>query len=67
VGIHEQALNGIAGTYCAPFVQAAWRDALAAHVGQDDPRIDGRTRAEEYSTDRMAAQVVTAWRNALGR
>jgi teichuronic acid biosynthesis glycosyltransferase TuaC len=67
VGIHEQALNGIAGTYCARFVQAAWRDALTAHVGQDDPRIDGRTRAEEYSTDRMAAQVVTAWRNALGR
>ncbi len=67
VGIHEKALDGIEGTYCAPFVQDAWRDALAAHVSQDDPRIDGRTRAEEYSTDRMAAEVVTAWRTALGR
>ena len=33
----------------------------------DDPRIDGRASAEEFSTDRMAAEVVTAWRTALER
>jgi teichuronic acid biosynthesis glycosyltransferase TuaC len=67
VGIHATALNGIAGTYCAPFDQAAWRAALAPHLSQDDPRIEGRARAEQFSTDRMAADVVTAWRTALRR
>ena len=66
VGIHKAALDGIEGTYCGPFDEAAWRAALAPHLATDDPRIDGRARAGEFSTDRMAATVVTAWRAALG-
>jgi len=65
VGIHPTALDGVEGTYCAPFDEASWREALAPHLARDDPRIPGRDSAERFSTDRMAAQVVTAWRAAL--
>jgi teichuronic acid biosynthesis glycosyltransferase TuaC len=67
VGIHASALDGIEGTYCASFDEAAWRDALAPHLASGDPRTHGRARAEDFSTDRMAAQVVIAWRAALER
>jgi teichuronic acid biosynthesis glycosyltransferase TuaC len=67
VGIHPTALDGIEGTYCAPFDEVAWREALAPHLANDDPRIDGRARADEFSTDRMATDVVSAWRAALER
>jgi teichuronic acid biosynthesis glycosyltransferase TuaC len=62
VGIAPEALNGITGTYCGPFDQAAWSAAVQPHLTATDPRIDGRTRAERYSTDHMAANVVAAWR-----
>ena len=65
VGIHPAALTDIAGTYCAPFDEAAWRTALAPHIRTADPRIQGRARAEEFSTDRMAAELVAAWRSLL--
>ncbi|MGZ4186377.1 MAG: glycosyltransferase [Solirubrobacteraceae bacterium] len=66
VGIHPEVLAGIAGTYCGPFDAAAWREALAPALDDPDPRIEGRARAERYSTDRMAARVVEAWRELLG-
>ena len=67
VGIHPAALDGIAGGYCGPFDERAWREALAPHLATDDPRIDGRTHAKRFSTDRMAAQVVATWRDLLTR
>ncbi len=67
VGIHPAALDGIAGTYCGPFDESAWRAALAPHLAGDDPRVDGRVRAERFSTDRMAARVVATWRDLLSR
>jgi glycosyltransferase involved in cell wall biosynthesis len=65
VGVHPAALAGIEGTYCGPFEVATWRKALALHLADHDPRIHGRASAERFSTDRMAAHVVTAWRAAL--
>jgi len=62
VGIAPQALHNLAGTLCAPFDEAIWRDALTPHLSDPDPRIDGRARAEAWSADRMAADVVAAWR-----
>jgi glycosyltransferase involved in cell wall biosynthesis len=62
VGVAPEALAGIEGTYCGPFDAPAWREALAPHLSSADPRVDGRARAEEYSTDRMAMRVVEAWR-----
>lgn len=65
VGIHPQALRDVAGTLCAPFELAVWRDALAPHLRDPDPRIAGRAHAEPFSAPRMAQRVVAAWRAAL--
>ncbi|HEY2439968.1 MAG TPA: glycosyltransferase [Solirubrobacteraceae bacterium] len=65
VGIAPQALAGVAGTLCAPFDPSVWRAALAPHLSAADPRVHGRSRAEEYSSDRMAERVLEAWRRLL--
>jgi glycosyltransferase involved in cell wall biosynthesis len=62
VGIAPEALQELGGTLCAPFDEERWRAALAPHLGENNPRITGRARAEEFSTDRMAADVLSAWR-----
>jgi teichuronic acid biosynthesis glycosyltransferase TuaC len=65
VGIAPEALAQIDGTYCGPFDENAWDKALAPHLTAADPRVNGRARAERYSTDRMAANVVTAWQKLI--
>lgn len=65
VGIHPQALRDVAGTLCAPFDLALWREALAPHLRDPDPRIAGRAHAEPFSAPRMAERVLEAWREAL--
>ena len=65
VGIHPEALAGVAGTHCGPFDAETWREAVAPALAAADPRIEGRERAERYSTDVMAARVVEAWRGLL--
>ncbi|MBV8221578.1 MAG: glycosyltransferase [Solirubrobacterales bacterium] len=65
VGIAPEAFEGVAGAHAAPFDEDAWRIALTPHLEADDPRIDGRARAEAFSTDRMAETVVAAWRSLL--
>jgi glycosyltransferase involved in cell wall biosynthesis len=65
VGIHPVALEGVEGTYCAPFEVGAWRRALEPHLAASDPRVDGRSRAELFSADAMASRVVTAWRELV--
>jgi teichuronic acid biosynthesis glycosyltransferase TuaC len=67
VGIHEDALVGVAGTLCAPFELARWRAALAPHLFDRDPHVVGRSSAERYSAVRMAERVADAWRTARGR
>src|SRR5687768_7216734 len=66
VGIHPIALHGIEGAYCAPYDREAWRAALRPVLEADDPRVDGRARAELFSADRMAARVVAAWHDVIG-
>jgi glycosyltransferase involved in cell wall biosynthesis len=63
VGIAPTALSNLPGTLCAQFDPATWRTTLEPHLAADDPRIDGRARAEPFSTDRMAAQMLAAWRS----
>ena len=67
VGIHPEALAGVRGTLCAPFDLVLWRDAVAAHVGERDPRVEGRSSAERYSAARMAERVRSAWLQAVQR
>ena len=62
VGIAPLALEGIAGAHCGAYDAAAWRAALAPHLGAADPRVEGRERAALFSAQRMAERVVVAWR-----
>ena len=66
VGIHPVALRDLPGTLCAPFDPGVWRAALRPHLGEPDPRIGGRGRAELFSAPRMAERVELAWRAVLG-
>jgi glycosyltransferase involved in cell wall biosynthesis len=65
VGIHREALVDLAGTLCEPFDRDRWGAALAPHLRAQDPRVQGRVRAERFSAERMARRVVAAWRAAL--
>lgn len=65
VGIHAQALEGIAGALCAPYDRSRWTAALAPLLADPDPRVAGRERAGEFSSERMAARVADAWRTLL--
>jgi glycosyltransferase involved in cell wall biosynthesis len=65
-GVAPQALAGLDGALCAPFDADVWREALAPHLAAADPRVEGRNRAEAFSADRMAAQVLAAWRRLTG-
>ncbi|HWE09282.1 MAG TPA: glycosyltransferase [Solirubrobacteraceae bacterium] len=65
VGIAPRALAGVAGTVCAPYEISVWRAALAPHLAAADPRVEGRARAAEYASDRMAERVLEAWRGLL--
>lgn len=62
VGIHREALAGIDGVLCDDFDVTGWRAALSGHLAVPDPRIDGRSRAAEYSADAMAERVAATWR-----
>lgn len=63
VGIAATAVAGVSGAVCAPFDAGRWREALAPHLAAADPRVDGRERAEKFSAQRMAQEVVAAWRS----
>jgi teichuronic acid biosynthesis glycosyltransferase TuaC len=62
VGIAPELLADLPGTLCRTFETTLWQAALAPHLRHADPRIEGRERAEPYSSDRMAARVLAAWR-----
>jgi glycosyltransferase involved in cell wall biosynthesis len=67
VGIHQQALKGVAGTLCAPFELSRWRASLEPLLAAPDPRVRGRVSASRYSADALAERVAEAWRAARGR
>jgi glycosyltransferase involved in cell wall biosynthesis len=66
VGNHPVALDGIAGTLCAPYDADTWRGVLEAHLEADDPRVEGRGRASLWSARRMAERVLEAWTEVAG-
>jgi glycosyltransferase involved in cell wall biosynthesis len=67
VGIHADALRDVEGALCAPFDRAVWRAALEPHLRAADPRIEGRSAAQRFSSRAMAERVAQAWREALER
>jgi glycosyltransferase involved in cell wall biosynthesis len=67
VGIAPEVLADVPGDLCASFDARTWRAAVAPHLDDADPRVPGRDRAEPYSSDRMAARVLGAWRTLATR
>jgi glycosyltransferase involved in cell wall biosynthesis len=65
VGMHAEALDGVAGTLCAPYDRERWQAALEPLLAAADPRVEGRARAERYSSHVMAERVLAAWRALL--
>ncbi|HEY7829333.1 MAG TPA: glycosyltransferase [Solirubrobacteraceae bacterium] len=61
VGVHPEALRGLAGTLCTPFDLVAWQAALEPLLNAEDPRVAGRPHAEPFSAERMARRVAAAW------
>ena len=66
VGVAPEALAGIAGAYAGRTTGPHGTARSQPHLAAADPRIEGRARAERYSTDAMAARVVAAWRELVG-
>jgi glycosyltransferase involved in cell wall biosynthesis len=67
VGVHAEALAGVAGTLCAPFETATWRAALEPALSASPLRVQGRSSASRFSATEMAARVLEAWERALAR
>jgi teichuronic acid biosynthesis glycosyltransferase TuaC len=65
VGVHREALEGVAGVLCAEFDPGRWSVALAPHLAHPDPRVEGRGRAERFSATRMAERVAQAYRSLV--
>lgn len=65
VGIAPFALDGVAGTLCAPFEAGLWLERLAPHLEADDPRVEGARRAASLSAARMAERTIVAYRSVL--
>jgi len=65
VGIAPHALRGLDRSLCLDFDAEAWSDFATAILRQDDPRTDGRPRAEALSARRMADRVALAYRDLL--
>jgi teichuronic acid biosynthesis glycosyltransferase TuaC len=65
VGIAPHAISGIAGCLVAPFSVESWAPLALQHLGAEDPRIEGRRRAESFAAGRMAERVVVAYRELL--
>jgi teichuronic acid biosynthesis glycosyltransferase TuaC len=67
VGVHAEALDGVAGALCAPFDLERWHGAVQPHLQASDPRVQGRASAERFSAMAMAERVLAAWQAALKR
>ena len=61
VGVHREALDGIAGTLCAPFDADTW----AAAIRSAPARVQGSDRAARWGADAMAQRVLAAWRSLV--
>ena len=65
VGIHPVALHGSRARTARRGIATPGARRSRPHLAAPDPRVDGRSRAELFSADAMAARVVEAWRDLL--
>jgi len=66
VGIAPHLLSDLHGCLVAPFEVDDWTAACVAHLDREDPRVEGRKRAEPFSSTRMAERVAAAYRDIVG-
>jgi glycosyltransferase involved in cell wall biosynthesis len=66
VGIAPLVLDSVEGALCAPFDADRWKELLASHLSAADPRIEGRSRAALFSSERMADRVMAAYAELTG-
>ena len=65
VGIHAEAMQGVAGALCAPFDLARWSAALEPLLAESPVDTSARTSAARFSSTAMAERVLSAWRAAV--
>jgi glycosyltransferase involved in cell wall biosynthesis len=65
VGIAPFALDGLAGTLCAPFDLSTWSATARALLAAEDPRVDGARRAATLSSGPMAERTIEAYADVL--
>lgn len=66
VGVAPTMLRGIDGCIAEPFDAERWARAARTHLDTPDPRVEGRARAEWFSSRAMGERVVVAYRELLG-
>jgi glycosyltransferase involved in cell wall biosynthesis len=61
VGVAPFAAAGISECLVEPFEPHRWATWARRHLGETDPRVDGRSRAASFSAERMAERVRVAY------
>jgi teichuronic acid biosynthesis glycosyltransferase TuaC len=65
VGIAPLALAGVDGCLLGPFEPESWAAAARRHLEQEDPRVEPGPAPSQFSAERMAERVLTAYRSLL--
>ncbi len=65
VGIAPALLGGLDGCLAAAFDAQRWSRLARRHLDAPDPRVQGRDRAEWFSSRLMAERVLCAYRELL--
>jgi teichuronic acid biosynthesis glycosyltransferase TuaC len=65
VGVAPTLLANLAGCLVEGFDAPRWAQAVQPHLDDPDARVEGRARAEWFSTELMAARVLTAYGEVL--
>jgi glycosyltransferase involved in cell wall biosynthesis len=61
VGVAPFVAAGLSECLVEPFEPHRWAPWARRHLGSEDPRVDGRDRAEIFSAERMAERVMVAY------
>lgn len=61
VGVAPFVASGLSECLVEPFEPHRWATWARRHLGAEDPRVEGRERAEPFSAERMARRVGVAY------
>ena len=66
VGVAPFVASGISECLVEPFEPHRWATWARRHLADEDPRVEGRNRAEQFSAARMAERVRVAYGELAG-